>query len=102
MNLDGKINGDDYFRIDSVFATHPTGYANGDLNYSGNVDADDYFIIDSNYGHGMIALSLPAYVPASTSQAGEVAGAWARVASESGALAATETMGGDAQPDDLI
>ncbi len=49
VNLDGKINGDDYFRIDQGFSGHLTGYENGDLNYDGRVDADDYFIIDRNY-----------------------------------------------------
>ena len=49
--LDGKINGDDYFRIDSGFSSLGTGYASGDLDYSGKIDADDYFLIDSNYGH---------------------------------------------------
>jgi len=48
-NLDGAITGDDYFRIDSAFTSHASGYANGDFNYSGHIDADDYFIIDSNY-----------------------------------------------------
>ena len=52
-NLDGQINGDDYFRVDQGFASAGTmtGYENGDLNYDGRIDADDYFIIDSNYGN---------------------------------------------------
>ena len=52
-NLDGQINGDDYFRVDSGFASAGalSGYENGDLNYDGRIDADDYFIIDSNYGN---------------------------------------------------
>ena len=49
MNLDGKINGDDYFKIDAGFSGHLSGYANGDLNYDGRIDADDYFLIDKNY-----------------------------------------------------
>ena len=49
-NMDGTLNGDDYFRIDSHVAQSGTvfGYANGDFNYSGTIDGDDYFIIDSN------------------------------------------------------
>ena len=48
-DLSGRINGDDYFRIDSGFTAHATGYENGDFNFDGKVDADDYFIIDRNY-----------------------------------------------------
>jgi hypothetical protein len=48
-DLTGAINGDDYFRIDSGFLAHATGYDNGDFNYDGRIDADDYFIIDRNY-----------------------------------------------------
>ncbi len=48
-DLSGRINGDDYFRIDSGFAAHATGYDNGDFNLDGKIDADDYFIIDRNY-----------------------------------------------------
>ncbi len=44
-NLDGVINGDDYFILDSQYALMKTGDLNGD----GRVDADDYFIIDRNY-----------------------------------------------------
>src|SRR5205085_273355 len=48
-NLDGKINADDYFRIDRGYAERLTGYANGDFNYSGSINGDDYFLIDANY-----------------------------------------------------
>src|SRR5205085_12575098 len=34
-NVDGQINADDYAAIDAGFATHATGYAHGDFNYSG-------------------------------------------------------------------
>jgi hypothetical protein len=49
-NLDGKINIDDYGRIDgnvgqsgSVF-----GWSKGDFNYDGKINIDDYGIIDGN------------------------------------------------------
>ena len=49
-NLDGKINIDDYGRIDgnvgqsgSVF-----GWFNGDFNYDGKINIDDYGVIDGN------------------------------------------------------
>lgn len=49
MNLDGRIDGDDYARIDAGFSAQSAGYANGDLNRDGKIDADDYFGIDLNY-----------------------------------------------------
>ncbi len=48
-NLDGVINGDDYFQIDSAFPEHLTGWINGDFNYDGVINGDDYFFIDSNF-----------------------------------------------------
>jgi hypothetical protein len=49
-NLDGHIDGDDFFRIDAGFgAPATTAYATGDFNYSGTIDADDYWLIDRNY-----------------------------------------------------
>src|SRR5262249_41130038 len=41
-NLDGKINVDDYIRIDSGIAAGLTGWSNGDFNYDGKVNIDDY------------------------------------------------------------
>ena len=53
-NLDGTLNGDDYFQIDSHFNQDGTifGYFNGDFNYDGSINGDDYFIIDSNWNTG--------------------------------------------------
>ncbi|HEV8293256.1 MAG TPA: hypothetical protein VGP94_15075, partial [Tepidisphaeraceae bacterium] len=49
-NLDGIINADDFARIDTGFATHTSGYRNGDSNYSGGPpNADDYFLIDKAF-----------------------------------------------------
>jgi hypothetical protein len=48
-NLDGIINGDDYFQIDSAFPAALHGWFNGDFNYDGTINGDDYFIIDSNF-----------------------------------------------------
>ena len=48
-NLDGKINIDDYVRIDNGIAGGLTGWFNGDFNYDGKVNIDDYTtIIDAN------------------------------------------------------
>jgi hypothetical protein len=49
-NLDGKINVDDYGRIDSNIGLGTAGWYNGDFNYDGKVNVDDYGIIDSNVG----------------------------------------------------
>ena len=47
--LDGKINIDDYVKIDSGIAGGFTGWSNGDFNYDGKVNIDDYItVIDAN------------------------------------------------------
>ena len=50
-NLDGRVNSDDYFRIDSGFLTQPADpiYAQGDFNYDSLINSDDYFLIDSAF-----------------------------------------------------
>ncbi len=48
-NLDGVVNGDDYFQIDSGFPASGHGWVNGDFNYDGLINGDDYFMIDSNF-----------------------------------------------------
>jgi autotransporter-associated beta strand protein len=47
-NLDGKINVDDYGKIDSSIPLGLSGWYNGDFNYDGKINVDDYGIIDSN------------------------------------------------------
>ncbi len=48
-DLNGRIDADDYFRIDSNYnKTGNPAYARGDFNFDGRVDGDDYFLIDSN------------------------------------------------------
>jgi autotransporter-associated beta strand protein len=49
-NLDGKINVDDYGRIDLNIPIGTTGWYNGDFNYDGKINVDDYGIIDFNVG----------------------------------------------------
>ena len=56
-HLTGGIDGDDFFAIDSGYASQARGYANGDFNYSGAIDADDYFAIDSNYSKAQTQLA---------------------------------------------
>jgi hypothetical protein len=57
-NLDGTINGDDYFAIDSNILAQVPGYHNGDFDYNGEINGDDYFIIDANI---TFAQSLPPF-----------------------------------------
>jgi autotransporter-associated beta strand protein len=60
-DLNGKLDGDDYFRIDSninVAGAH--GWVNGDFDYSGKINGDDYFILDSNLGRQGAAFSTSA------------------------------------------
>src|SRR5439155_1487732 len=49
-NLDGKLNVDDYTRIDGNIGLGTAGWYNGDFNYDGKVNVDDYTILDSNIG----------------------------------------------------
>ena len=50
-NVDGRVNADDYFLIDSGFLERPANppYARGDFNFDDAINADDYFLIDSAF-----------------------------------------------------
>jgi hypothetical protein len=48
--LDGKVNVDDYGRIDFNINLGTSGWYNGDFNYDGKINVDDYGIIDFNVG----------------------------------------------------
>ena len=73
-NLDGKVDGSDYSRIDSGFLTHATGWFNGDFNYDGTINGSDYTLIDNAFNTQGASLSTlianPLAVP--TSQLGSV------------------------------
>ena len=62
-DLNGELNGDDYFYIDSHILQSGSvfGFHNGDFNYDGEINGDDYFILDSNIlfaqGSGMQMLT---------------------------------------------
>ncbi len=64
-NLDGIVNADDYFQIDSGYILQATGWYNGDFNYDGVINADDYFLIDSSFigqtglAAGQLAVAVP-------------------------------------------
>jgi hypothetical protein len=48
-NLDGKVDGSDYSRIDNGVLLHLTGWYNGDFNYDGVINGSDYTLIDNAY-----------------------------------------------------
>ena len=49
IDLNGELNGDDYFYLDSYVLQSGTvfGYAVGDINLDGELNGDDYFWLDS-------------------------------------------------------
>jgi hypothetical protein len=49
-DLNGKLDGDDYFRLDAHVGESGPGvrYADGDFDFNGRVNGDDYFILDRN------------------------------------------------------
>jgi len=57
-NIDGVVNADDYFQIDSGFISQKGGWYNGDFNYDTVINADDYFLIDSAFIGQMGPLSV--------------------------------------------
>jgi ELWxxDGT repeat protein len=66
-NGDGRVNADDYFRIDSGFLDQPANplYGNGDFNFDDTINADDYFLIDSAFlGQGQPAAAREVAVTA--------------------------------------
>jgi hypothetical protein len=67
VDLNGKIDADDYFRVDNGFAAGLAGYRNGDLDFNGHVDADDYFLLDNAFAgqSGVLGSPLIAAAPSS-------------------------------------
>ena len=68
-NLDGKVDGSDYSRIDASFLAEQTGpnvtgWYNGDFNYDGVVNGSDYTLIDNAFNSlwvpsSVLKLQLP-------------------------------------------
>ncbi len=56
-NLDGKVDGSDYSRIDNGFLHSLTGWSNGDFNYDGKVNSSDYTLIDNCFNEDPSAAS---------------------------------------------
>jgi uncharacterized repeat protein (TIGR03803 family) len=59
-NLDGKVDGSDYSRIDNGYLNQLTGWFSGDFNYDGIVNGSDYTLIDNAYN--MQGASLAAQI----------------------------------------
>jgi autotransporter-associated beta strand protein len=61
-NLDGKVDGGDYSRVDNGYLNHLTGWFNGDFNYDGVVNGSDYTLIDNAFNSqgGQIAAQIAA------------------------------------------
>jgi autotransporter-associated beta strand protein len=57
-NLDGKVDGSGYSRIDSGYRTGSTGWFNGDFNYDGIVNGSDYTLIDNAFNTQGVQLSV--------------------------------------------
>jgi Zn-dependent metalloprotease len=62
-DMNGRIDGDDYFLLDAAIATAASSTANaawtwrdGDFDYNGLLNGDDYFLIDSNLARQGVAL----------------------------------------------
>lgn len=63
MNLDGVINFDDYFQINTGFLSNGTlrGYRWGDLNFDGKINFDDYYLINTAFlGQNRVQSGAPA------------------------------------------
>ena len=60
-DLNGELNGDDYFYIDSNVLQSGVvfGFHNGDFDYNGEINGDDYFILDSNILFAQGSLPFP-------------------------------------------
>jgi hypothetical protein len=49
-NLDGKVDGTDYSRVDVAYTNHSlTGWFNGDFNYDHHTDGSDYTLLDNAF-----------------------------------------------------
>jgi autotransporter-associated beta strand protein len=62
-NLDGRVDGTDYSRIDSGYLTHATGWFNGDFNYDGVINGSDYTLIDNAYNTQGVSLAAQVALP---------------------------------------
>ena len=57
-NLDGKVDGSDYSRIDNGLLTHATGWYNGDFNYDNAINGSDYALIDNAFNRQAALINM--------------------------------------------
>jgi len=75
-NLDGKVDGSDYSRIDSNYLSEQTtgssisGWFNGDFNYDGVVNGSDYTLIDNAFNSQGALISSQIATPTAQIAAG--------------------------------
>jgi autotransporter-associated beta strand protein len=67
-NLDGKIDGSDYSRIDNGSPGGLTGWYNGDFNYDGVINGSDYTLIDNAFNTQGASLTGTAEIAKTTAQ----------------------------------
>jgi hypothetical protein len=69
-NLDGKVDGSDYTKIDAGFSSHGslTGWQNGDFNYDSVIDGSDYTLIDNAFNTQTTSLVTAAQFASPTAQ----------------------------------
>jgi hypothetical protein len=65
-NLDGKVDGSDYSRIDNGYLGQLTGWFNGDFNYDGVIDGSDYTLIDNAYNTQGVSLAAQIAKPSAS------------------------------------
>jgi len=63
-DLNGQVNSNDYFQIDTGFLGSKTGWINGDFDYNGVINTNDYFLIDSAFLAQGSTILAPASLPA--------------------------------------
>jgi autotransporter-associated beta strand protein len=75
-NLDGKVDGTDYSRIDSAYLNNQnlsnpqlTGWYNGDFNYDSIINGSDYTLIDNAFNSQSTSLSTTAQIASPTAVA---------------------------------
>jgi hypothetical protein len=73
-DLNGKVDGTDYSRIDNGYLHGLSGWLNGDFNYDGIVDGSDYTLIDNAYNSQGTVISSEIADP-TVSIAAEIGGA---------------------------
>ena len=59
-DLNGRVDGSDYSRIDNGYLQHLTGWGNGDFNYDGVINGSDYTLIDNAFNLQGAANAAPA------------------------------------------